>query len=97
MCAIICDCLQENIKHKTEHKLGTLFTFFSTSIVNVLSRGGIDENHLTIILPSFLYALSSEIVDLKASAYMIGGQLVASSQLSQMLLDKIITSIAKVR
>lgn len=64
--------------------------------MNLLSRGPIDEHLLTVILPSFLSSLSSKIVDFKAAGYMIGGQLVVTNQISQLLSDEIVSVLVNV-
>ena len=86
---------QTHSKHGSTKKLGTLITFYCTTLVSLLSRGSVDEKLLTIILPSFIKSLKTEWVDFKAAGYMIGGQLVSSNSLTKLILDEMISHLLK--
>lgn len=87
--------LQEHSKHQSEKKLGTLLTFYCMTLVSILSKGPVDEKLLTIILPSFMKSLASNLIDFKAAGYMIGRQLITSNQLSNLIIDDIISTLFK--
>lgn len=66
-----------------------MLTFFSTTIANILCQG-VNDHHITIILPAFVKGLTSDLLDFKAGGYIIAGQLVATNQVSKDVLNKLI-------
>lgn len=87
---------QTNKKHNCAKKLGTLITFYTSTLANVFSRKELNNQHFTIVLPSFLKALTSDLIEFKASGYIIAGQLITSNQVTKDLLKKLIQLILDV-
>ena len=71
-------------------------TFFSSVISNVLVCQDFNNHHMTIILPSLMKALTSDLIDFKAAGYIVAGQLVASNQITKDLLNKLLDIIINV-
>ncbi|KAK6619287.1 hypothetical protein RUM44_003669 [Polyplax serrata] len=93
----ICDntlkTISENKKHDCAEKLGTLMTFYASIVANVFSKKEFSNHHMTIVLPSLVKALTSDLKDFRAAGYITAGQLVSCNQVEKDLIDKLLELI----
>lgn len=71
-------------------------TFYASIVANVFSKKEFSNHHMTIVLPSLVKALTSDLKDFRAAGYITAGQLVSCNQVEKDLIDKLLELILNV-
>lgn len=75
--------------------LTTLFSFYCTTIIGVLDHSPeVKEQQITVIMPTLLKGMSSDIPDFAATSYMIIAKLLTKCKLSPKLLNQFVTKLS---
>lgn len=85
-------------EHEKPSNLTTIFNFYCVTIAGAIERTqDVNDTQVSMLLPSLLKALSSDIPDFCAAAYVIVARLVAKTQLSERILEVLLNKVSDVK
>lgn len=85
-------------EHEKPSNLTTIFNFYCVTIAGAIERSQtVNDTQVSMILPTLLKGLQSDIPDFCAAALVIAARLVAKTQLSEKILEVIINKVTNVK